>query len=167
MKSQASTISVTSDCSASPHQIAPPLQSEVGDYAHTFVELSHRRTQLTLDIYTDLACKLVGCHVDSSSQPSSPCFVDPPYCTVLCSSIMDCSPAVNEDQVVNGVGVMQPTYGIVHDECVWESKEEPVVKDDSIPSAPHPLYPNIPCDYATIDFPYENFFLDVSTLDHS
>lgn len=48
-----------------------------------------------------------------------------------------------------------------------ESKEEPEVKDESLPSAPHLLYPDIPCDSATIDFPCENSFLDVSTSDHS
>jgi len=65
---------------------------------------------------------------------------------------------MNEDQVVDGVVVVQPTYAIIHDECVQESKEEPAVKDDSLPSAPHPLYLDIPC---------ENTFMDVSTSDHS
>lgn len=37
------------------------------------------------------------------------------------------------------------------------------MKDDSLPSAP----PNIPCDSATVDFPCENSFLDVSTSNHS
>ena len=37
------------------------------------------------------------------------------------------------------------------------------MKDDSIPSALHLLYLDIPCDYSTFDFPYENSFPNVST----
>lgn len=74
---------------------------------------------------------------------------------------------MNEDQVLDGVGVMQPTYTIIHDECVGESKEELAVKDDSLPAAPHLLHPDIPCDSAITDFPCENPFPDVSTSDHS
>jgi len=74
---------------------------------------------------------------------------------------------VSEDQVVDGVSVVQPTYPIIHDECVWESKEEPTMKDDSLPSTPHLLYLDIPCDFSTIGFPCENSFPNVSTSDHS
>jgi len=74
---------------------------------------------------------------------------------------------VNEDQAVGGVGVMHPTCGIIHDECVKESKEGPIVKDDSLPAAPHPLHPDIPCDSSTTDFSGENSFLDASVFDHS
>lgn len=41
------------------------------------------------------------------------------------------------------------------------------MKDDSLPIAPHLLYLDIPCDFATVDFPCENSFPDVSTSDHS
>lgn len=54
-QSQAGTVAVTSDCLPSPHQIAPPPWSDVGDHAHTSVELSHPPTPLTLDICVDLA----------------------------------------------------------------------------------------------------------------
>ena len=74
---------------------------------------------------------------------------------------------MNEDQVVDIFGVMQPTYAIIHDECVRESKEEPTVKDDSLLATPHPIHPNIPCDSTTADFRCENSFLDASTFDHS
>jgi len=105
--------------------------------------------------------------MDSFFQPLSLCSVDPPYYIVLFSSIPDSLPDVNEDQFVDGVGTMYPTYAIIHDECVWESKEEPMVKDDSLPVVPHPLYLDIPCDSATTDFPCENPFPYVSTSDHS
>jgi len=166
-QSKLGIVTVTSDCPPSPHQTSPPSQSVVGDYAHTSVELSHLLTPHALDIFADLACKPVGCHVDFFPQPLSPCSVDPPDCTVLCSSIPDSSPTVNKDQVFDRVGVMQPTYAIIHDECVQESKEEPVVKDNSLPTAPHPLYIDIPYDSAIVDFPCEYSFLDVSTSDRS
>jgi len=86
---------------------------------------------------------------------------------VLLSSIPDSSPAMNEDQVFDGVSAMQPICAIIHDEYVYESKEEPAVKDDSLPSAPHSLCPDSPCDSATIDFPCENSFMVVSTFDCS
>jgi len=41
------------------------------------------------------------------------------------------------------------------------------VKDESLPSAPHLIYPDIPCDSTSINFPCENSFPDVSTSDHS
>jgi len=74
---------------------------------------------------------------------------------------------MNKDQVVDGVGVVQPNYAIIHDECVCESKEEPAVKDDSLLATPHPLYRDIHCDFVTADFSCENSFSYVSTFDHS
>ncbi len=166
-QSQEDIILVTSDCPLSPHQIDPPPCSDVGDHAHTLVELSHPPTLLALDICADLACKPTGCHMESFPRLPSSHSVDRLDCTFLLSSIPDSSPIVNEDQDVDRVGVMQPTYVIIHDECVQESKEELAMKGDSLPFMPHPLHPDIPCDYATIDFPYENSFMDASTSDHS
>lgn len=167
VKSRAGTVTVTRNCPPSPHQTTPPLRSDVGDHAHTFVELSHRTTPPPLNICTDLACKPIGCHVDSFPRPPSSCFVNPLDCTALCSSILNSSPIVDEDQVVDGVGIMQPTCAIIHEECVWKSKEEPTVKDDSLPATPHPLHPEIPCDSTTTYFPSENPLMNVSTSDHS
>lgn len=105
-QSHADTIVVTSNFPPLSHQTTPPLQSDVGDHAHTFVEPSHLPTPATLDIYTYFSCKPVGCHMDLFPQPPSPHSIDPPDCTVLCSSIPNSSPTMNEDQVVDGVGVM-------------------------------------------------------------
>ena len=85
----------------------------------------------------------------------------------MCSSIPSSTRVVNEDQVVDEFGNVKPTCAIMHDECVQESKEEPVVKDDSLPSTPHPLYPDIPCDSATSDSPCENSFPNASTSNRS
>lgn len=160
-------VAVTSDCPSSSHQTALAPQCEVGESTRTFVELSYPPTPLALDICENLACKLAGCHVDLSPQPPSPHSVDPPDCTILCSSVPDSTLVVIEDQVVDRVGFVKQIRTIINDECVWESKEEPMVKDDSLPSVPHPLYLDIYFDYATFDFLGENSSLDVSTFDHS
>lgn len=118
MQSQVGIIDVMSDFPPSPHQTTPPPQSDVGDYAHTSVELSHPPTPPALGSCTYLACKPIGCHMDSFTQPLSSCSIDPLDCPVSCSSISDSYPTMNKDQVVNGVGTMQPTYAIIHDRCV-------------------------------------------------
>jgi len=74
---------------------------------------------------------------------------------------------LNEDQIVEGVGVVWPTYAIIHDKCVQESKEEPMVNDDSLRVVPHPLHPDNPCDSTTANSPYENPLPNVSTSNHS
>lgn len=102
----------------------------MGEGAHTSIELSHPPTPPTLDICIDLACKPIGFHVVLSSQPSSSSSFDPPDCTVLCSPVSVSTLIFHKDQVVNRVGVEQPTCAIIYDEYVWESKEEPVMKDD-------------------------------------
>ena len=61
---------------------------------------------------------------------------------MLCSPVLDSTLVFHEDLVVNGVGV-EPTYTIIYDEYVWESEEEPAMKDDLLLSAPHLIFPNI------------------------
>jgi len=74
---------------------------------------------------------------------------------------------VNEDQDIDGVGVSQPTYALIHDEYDWESKLEPTVKDELLPPMPPSLFPNIFGDSAIFDFPCVNPYTDASTSDHS
>ena len=93
----------------------------MGEHAQ-YVELTHPSTPPNLDIYVYLAYKLDSFHMDSFPQPPSPCSIDPPNCIVLCSSILDSTCVVNEDQVVYGVGAVYPTCIIILDECVRESK---------------------------------------------
>lgn len=131
------------------------------------VELSHPPTLPALNVCAKLACKPASCDVDLFPQPPSPRFIDPLDCIVLCSFVLDSTLVVNEDQVVDEVGVVQLTCTIIHDECVRESEEEPAVKDDSLPCVPHLLYPNNSCDFATFGFPCENSSLHVSSSDHS
>lgn len=66
--------------------------------------------------------------MDLIPQPSYPCSIDPLDCNVLFSSILDFTHVMNEDQVVDRLGFVPPTCAIMHDECVHESKEEPMVR---------------------------------------
>jgi len=86
---------------------------------------------------------------------------------MLCSPILDYTLIVHEDQVVNRVGIEKQTCNIIYDEYVWEYEEELAVKDDLLPSTPHPPFPYIFGDSAIIIFPHENSFLDALTSDHS
>lgn len=109
----------------------------MGEGAHTCVESSCPPTPPALDLCIYLACDTIGCHVELFPQTLPPRFVDTPDCIVLCSPISDSTLVVHEDQVVDGVSVMQPTCIVIHDECVQGSKEEPLVKDDLPLFAPH------------------------------
>lgn len=160
-------VTVTSDFPPSPHQTTSPPQSDVGEHAHTSVQLSHPPTPLDLDICADLACKNVGCHLDLFPQPPSPCSIHSPDCTILCSYVPDSTCILNEDQAFDGVDVVQPTCDVFHDECVWEYEHETVVKDDLPLSTPPPLFPDISGDSSISNFPCINSSTDVSTSDHS
>ena len=58
----------------------------------------------------------LGYHMPFLPQPPSSCSVDPPDCTVLCYSISEYTPIVNEGQAIDGVGVSKPTYVVIHEE---------------------------------------------------
>lgn len=81
----------------------------MGEGARTSIKLSHPPTPPALNVCVDLACKPIGCHVDSFPQPPSPHSIDLPDCSVLCSLILGSTSCVHEDQVVNEVGVVEPT----------------------------------------------------------
>ena len=68
----------------------------------------------------NLDCKPVGYHVVSSSQPLSTGSFGPLDFFVLCSSILDFTCDVHEDQVMDEVGVEHPTCAIIFYEYVWE-----------------------------------------------
>jgi len=56
------------------------------------------------------------CHMHLLPQPSSQRYVDPPNCIVFCSFILDSTPIVNKNQVIDGVDVAQPTYIVIYNE---------------------------------------------------
>ena len=109
----------------------------------------------------------MGCHFHLLPQRPSLRSVDPPKCIILCSSISDSTLVVNEDQVIDEVHVAQPTCAIIYNEYDWESKHEPIVKDDILMSAPPPLFLDIFGDFSISSFPCVNPSTDASTFDHS
>ena len=115
----------------------------MGEVANPSIELSHPPTPPPLDIYADLDCKLVVCHVNLFSQPPFSHSVDPPNFPMSCSPIPDSTLVVHEDHVVDKVGVEEPTCFVIYDEYVWEYEEEPAVKDDFLLPTPHMLFPDI------------------------
>lgn len=158
---------VTSEAPSSPKKTSLDPQDDVGEVASQFVELSPPPTPPSLDICTDLDCNPDGCHLISFSHALSSGSYDPLDFIVLCSFVSNSTTVVDEDQVVDGFGVEKLTYAVIYDEYVWESKEEPTVKDDLILYTPHPLYLDIFRESSISVFPCENSYLDVSASDHS
>jgi len=66
----------------------------------------------------------------------------PPDDVVLCSSILNSSLVVKEEQCTDGVVVTQPTCIVTHEEYEWELEHQNSVKDDSLPSEPPPFFPS-------------------------
>lgn len=109
-------VTVTSDYLPSPHRMAPPLQSDVEEHTYTSIQLSYPRNITSLNFIANLVVKPMGCHMIVLPQPPSSCSANPLGCTILCPSILNYTPVVNEDKSIDGVGVPQPTYAIIYEE---------------------------------------------------
>jgi len=103
VQSKVDTVAIISDYPPSPHQTTPPPQSDVGEHAHTSIQLSHAPTLTTLNICVDLVGKPMGRYTHLLPQPPSLHSADPLDCIVLCSSVLDSTPIVNEDQTIDEV----------------------------------------------------------------
>lgn len=87
--------------------------------------------------------------------------------TLTCfSHAHDSTYVVHEDQFIDEVGVEKPNCAVIFYEYVWKSKEEPVVKDELLPSAHHPRFPDMFCDSTISSFSSENSYPYVYTSDH-
>jgi len=139
----------------------------VGEVVNQLVELSHSSNPPAMDLCADLDCKPIGYHVIYFSQPLSSGSFNPLDSGVSCSYILDFIGDFHEDQIVDGVGVEKPICAIIFYEYMWESEEEPMVKDDLLLFAPRLLYLDIFCDSAISVFSHENSSPDVSSSDHS
>ena len=109
----------------------------------------------------------MGFHMYFVPQPSSLYSDDPWDCIVLSSSILNSTPIVKEDQAIDGFGVAQPTYVVIHEEYEWELEHQSLAKDDFLLSEPPPCFLDIFGDSAIFDFPCINPSIDVSIVDHS
>jgi len=108
-KSHMDAVTVSTDCQPFPHSTAPPLSSDVEDHAHTLFQLSHPPNITSLNFRTDLVMGPSSSHMYFVLRPPSSHLGVPLDDTVSCSSILDSSLVVNEEQATNGVGVVQST----------------------------------------------------------
>lgn len=161
------TVDVTSDCPSSSHQTNPPLQSDVRENAHMPIQLSHFPNITSLNFHIDLVAKPMGRHMHVLPQPPSLCYADPLECIVLCSSIVDSTPIMSEDQAIDRVGVAQTTCFVIHKEYGWEPEHQPTTKDDLLLSMPPPFFPNIFGDSSIPNFACVYLYTDAPIVDHS
>ena len=137
---------------SSPHQTASPPQSDVGEHAHTSIQLSHPPNITSLNFHVDLVASSSSCHMYFIPQHLSAYFDDPLDCTILCFSIPNSTPIVNEDKSIDEVGVSYPTYVVIYDEYDWEPEHQLVVKDDLLLFVPPFLFPDIFGNFSISDF---------------
>lgn len=119
----------------------------MGEYAHTSIQLSHLPNITSFSSHTDCVKNPMGYHMYFIPQPPSSYSHYSLDCIVLCSSILDSTIAVNEDQAIDGVAIAQPTCTAIHEEYDWEIRHQPSAKDELLLSKHPPLFPNIPRDF--------------------
>jgi len=85
----------------------------------------------------------------------------------LCSSILDSSLVVNEEQPTDVVCVPQPTCVVIHEEYEWELEHQHPTKDDSLPSEPPPFLPRLFGEPAIHDFVCLSSSMSAPIFDHS
>lgn len=166
-QSHTDTVAVTRDCLPSPHQTTSPPQSDVGEHAHAYVQLSHPPNNTSLNFHANFVVNSMGCHMHVLPQPPSLRSDNPPDCTVLCSSIPGSTPILNEDQAIDGVGVTQPTCFVIHEKYEWGLEHQPMARDDSLSSVHPPLFHDIFGDSAIPDFSHVSSSTDGPIVDHS
>ena len=73
---------------------------------------------------------------------------------------------MNKDQAIDGVGVSQPTYDIIHEEYDWEIEHQSSAKHESLPSEPPLFFPDIFGDSINNDFACVSLSSDAPIFDH-
>ena len=154
------------DYPPSPHQTAPPLWSDVGEHAHTYIKLSHPPNITSLNFHIDLFVSPLSCHMHFVPQPLSSYLHGPTDDTILCSSIPDSTLVLNGDRSVNEVGVSQPTCDGIHEEHYGELNHPSVARDHPCLSVP-PFFPAILDDPTILDFSCASPSTDELIVDHS
>lgn len=150
----------------SPHQIAPPSQSDVGENEHKFVEPSHPPKITPYDFRADLVVSPISRHMYFVPQPASSYSNHPPNCNVLCSSIPNSKISLNKDQSIDGVGVAQPRSVGIHEEYDKELQHPSATRDHSCLSVPPLFLPNILDDPTIPGFSCASPSMDVPILYH-
>lgn len=107
------------------------------------------------------------CYMYFIPQASSSYSDDPTDCTVFSSSILDSTLVVNEDQVIDEVGVPQPTCIMIHEDYDWELEHQSLENDDSLLFEPPPHFPKIFSDYIIPNFACVSLSTDAPIVDNS
>lgn len=122
------------------HQKTLALQAEVVEVKNPPAYFSPCPPTLPAqDFSAYLAGKRDSYHMVSYPQTLSSSSFHPKDFGAFCSSLLGSTCDVHEDQVLDRVGVGQPTYATIFYEYVWDIEQEYVVKDDLVLSAHRPL----------------------------
>jgi len=143
---------VSTDCLPSSHSIAIPLPSDAKENTHTRVHPSHSPNITSPNFRIDLVVSPSSSHMHSCLRPPSLHVGVSLNDVVLCLSIPDSSLVANKEEPIDGVDVAQPTCTVIHEEYEWEHEHQHLVKDESLPSQPHPFFPNLFGEPAIHDF---------------
>jgi len=138
----------------------------VGEHAYTSVQLSHYPDITPYDFRTSLVVNPLGSHMHFVPQHPYSYSDDPLDCTAFCSSVPDSTLVVNEDQSIDGVGVAQPTYAVIHEEYDWELEHHHSTKDGFLLSEPPLFFPDIYGEPAIHDFTCVSPSTDAPIVDH-
>lgn len=84
---------------------------------------------------------------------------------VLCSSIQGSSLVVNVKQPIDRVGVAQSPCAVIHEEYECGLEHQHSMRDDSLPSEPPPLFPNIFGEPTIHSFACVSSSMDASIVD--
>lgn len=160
------SVVVTSYYPSSPHQIAPPLLSDMGENENTLVEPSHPPNITPSDFREDLAVSPIPRHMYFVPQPPSSYCDHPSNDTVLCSSFLDSALVLNKDRSIDRVGVAQPTCTSIHEEHDRELEHPPAAGDHPCISIPPPFFPDILVDPSIPNFSCAFPSTDAPIVDH-
>ena len=85
----------------------------------------------------------------------------------MCSSVLDSTPILNEDQSIYGVGVAQPTCNVIHEEYDWELEHPPATEDHLYLSVPPLFFLDLLGDPTILDFSCVSLSREAPIVDHS
>jgi len=142
------------------------MPSYVEDHSRTLINPSHSLNIGPLNFHGDLVESFEFSYALFSSTSVFTIGV-PSDDVVLCSSTLDSSLVMNEEQPIDGVGVAQLTCAVIHEEYEWELEHQHSAKDDSLLSEPPSFFPNIFGEPAIHDFACVSSSMGEPIVDHS
>ena len=111
---------VLAECAPPSHSTIPPSPSDAEDHLRTSVHPPHPPKITPLNFHAELVVSPSSYHMCYFIQPPSSHSSVPLDDVVLCSSILDSSLVVNEEQPTDEVSVARPTCVVIHEKYEWE-----------------------------------------------